>query len=89
MNKAQKLRLCNYALLIFTILTLASSIQIEATDSSGIMPVWLHVITAAIFTVLVFYHIFLHFHLSNWFAKFPRLKSRVIDVLGSYSLLLS
>lgn len=89
MNKAQKLRLCNYALLIFTILTLASSIQIEATDSSGIMPVWLHVIAAAIFTVLVFYHIFLHFHLSNWFAKFPRLKSRVIDVLGSYSLLLS
>ncbi len=81
MSKAKKLRICNWTLLIFSIFTLASSIQLEATGSNGFVPVWIHVITAIIFSLLVFYHIFLHFKWSNWFSMFPKLKSPVTKIL--------
>lgn len=63
------------------IIVLASSIQLEATGSRGIFPVWFHIVSATIFTALVFYHIFLHFRWTDWFAKFSKLKSKVTDIL--------
>lgn len=81
MTKSAKLKICNYSLIIFWIIVLASSIQLEATGSEGVFPVWFHVVSAVIFSAFVIYHIYLHFRGGNWFAKFSKLKSKVTRVL--------
>lgn len=81
MTKTLKLKICNYSLLIFSLFTLASSIQLETTGSAGVFPVWIHVFVASIFTILVFFHIALHFKWCNWFARIAKLKSWVTKIL--------
>lgn len=81
MNKAQKLRFCNWTLLILMILTLASGIQLEATGSRGSVPVWLHIIVASVFISFCIYHISLHFGWQRWLFKFRKLKSNVTRIL--------
>lgn len=81
MTKAKKLKICNCSLIMAGIIVLASSIQLEAIGSRGIFPVWFHIVSATLFTALVFYHIFLHFRWTDWFAKFSKLKSKVTDIL--------
>ncbi len=81
MKQLKKLKICNWTLLIFGILILSSGIQLEATGSSGILPVWIHVIIGLIFSGLVFFHIYLHFKWKNWFSMFNKIKSRVTRIL--------
>lgn len=81
MTDTSKFKICSYSLLLSGIIMLASGMQLEATGSRGIVPVWIHVAMGAIFTVLVFVHIALHFKRSNWFRRFVKLKSRVTNVM--------
>ena len=74
MNKLQKLKICDWTLAILLPIVLASSIQLEATSSSGIFPVVFHVIVALPFMCLIIWHIFLHFQWKNWLTKFSKLK---------------
>ncbi len=87
MKKIQKLRICDWTLLVFTVLIFVSSIQLEATGCSGYLSVWLHVIIGLIFTSLVFWHIYLHFGRSNWFAKFNKLKKPVTRLFWYFFLI--
>ena len=81
MTKVNQLKICNYSLVLTGIVVLASSIQLEATGSVGIIPVRIHIIAASMFCCLVFYHIYLHFNRSNWFGRFSKLKCKATEVL--------
>lgn len=74
MTKFQKLKICDWALAILLPIVLASSIQLEATSSSGILPVVIHVMVALTFLSLIVRHIYLHFQWKKWLTKFSRLK---------------
>ena len=74
MTKVQKLKICDWTLAILLPIVLASSIQLEATSSSGIFPVILHIIVALPFICLIVWHIFLHFQWKKWLTKFSNLK---------------
>lgn len=81
MNKVRKLQLCNWLLLIITIVVLVSSIMLEATSSRYIVLVISHIIIASIFCALVVWHIYLNLHSGNWFRKFSKIKSPVTRIL--------
>ena len=74
MTKAQKIKICDWTLAILLPIVLVSSIQLEATSSSGIFPVIFHTIVALPFMCLVVWHIFLHFQWEKWLTKFSKLK---------------
>lgn len=88
MNKRQKLKFCDWSLLILMIATLASSIQLEASHSRSITFVWLHVIIAILFIVFIIFHINLHFGWKNWLIKFSKLKSPVTRILWWVTVIL-
>lgn len=81
MKKITKLRICDRTLLIFTLAGLASAIQLEATDSQGIFPVVVHIVTCVLFCVLVLWHIYLHYGDSNWFKRFSSQKKQMLRIL--------
>ena len=74
MTKVKKLKICDWTLAILLPIVLTSSLQLEATSSSGIVPVILHIIVALPFMFLVVWHIYLHFQWKKWLAKFDKLK---------------
>lgn len=49
MTKAKKLKICDWLLLVTTVVMLASSIQLEATGSCAVIWVWLHIIIGCLF----------------------------------------
>lgn len=49
MTKAKKLKICDWLLLVATVVMLASSIQLEATGSCAVIWVWLHIIIGCLF----------------------------------------
>lgn len=81
MKKSGKLKWCNWSLLVAAVMVIASSIQLEATGSRGLWPVWLHLGVAVVFAALAGYHVYLHFNRSNWFAKFAEIRSRQTRIL--------
>jgi heme/copper-type cytochrome/quinol oxidase subunit 2 len=81
MQKAQKLRYINWSLIVGMTITLATSIALEATDSSNVALIIAHIIVALISVVLGIIHIKLHFGNSNWFKKFSKLKNQAIRIL--------
>ena len=87
MNKRQQLKICDWTLLILMIVTLAVSIQLEASDSRSATFVWLHAITASVFIGIVVYHIKLHFGWDRWLFKFSKLKSRITYLLWWITLI--
>ena len=74
MTKLKKLKICDWTLAILLPVVLASSIQLEATSSSGCVPVILHVVVAFPFMCLIIRHIYLHFQWKKWLTKFSKLK---------------
>ena len=74
MTKVKKLKICDWTLAILLPIVLASSIQLEATSSSGIFPVILHIIVSLPFMSLIVWHIYLHFQWKKWLTKFSKLK---------------
>lgn len=87
MNKAQKIKICDWTLLIVTPIILASSIWLEATGSRGIVAVWLHIVIGAGFFALTVWHFHLHLGKLGWIARFKALKSRVTKILTILALL--
>lgn len=81
MKQSDKLKICNWTLLIFSALILISGIQLEATGSRGIMSVWVHALIGLIFSGLVMLHVYLHFKWKNWFSLFNKIKSPVTRIL--------
>lgn len=81
MKKIVKLKICDWGLLVLTVAILASGIQLEATHSRGLTPVWIHIALGLLFMGFVAWHVFLHFGGSNWFARFRKQKSQVTRIL--------
>lgn len=94
MNKRNKLRVCNLALLLSVIPVTASGILLECSggrDICGIsfnVCVWWHVVLSSAMLLFVFYHLYLHFGSSGWGMKTKRLKSPVTRWLVGVSALL-
>ena len=74
MTRIHKLRVCDWLLAILLPAVLASSIQLEATSSRGILPVVIHLIVAIPFMLLILRHIYLHFGWKKWLTKFSKMK---------------
>lgn len=87
MNKGQKIKICDWVLLIVTPIILASSIWLEATGSRGIVTIWIHIILGIIFFALIGWHFYLHLGKLNWITRFKALKSRVTKILTILALL--
>lgn len=87
MKKITRLKICDWSLLILTIAILISGIQLEATHSSGLASVWIHIITGLLFTCSVIYHIYLHFGYSNWFIKIHKQRNQLTRILWWVSLI--
>lgn len=87
MKKAIRLKICNYTLLFLTIAASASSIQLEATHSEGICPVWLHIAVCLAFMIAVIWHLYLHFKWNAWIKRLRSQKSHVTKWLAIFGLL--
>ena len=96
MDKKTQFKICNWSLLVFAILMLASGIQMEATagaDFLGIaFPAYMvfHVVVAVLMTVAVFWHIWLHFSWKEWVKRFAALKKRdtkALAILAAFVLI--
>lgn len=72
---------------MFTAFILASGIQLEATGSSSVDWVWIHIVVGTFFMALGFLHIYIHLGASNWFSRFHKLKSPVTRILWWITLL--
>lgn len=81
MKPATKLKISSKSLGIALLLTLASGIQLEVTSGRDTWAVWLHIALGIIVTVLSFYHIYLHYRRTNWFARFARNPRTVTRIL--------
>lgn len=87
MRTLTKLRLCDWLLLIMTLAVIASAIQLEILSGTSAAWVWVHIILCLFFMGMCAWHIQLHFHKSNWFAKIRKQKSPVTRLLWWMSLL--
>lgn len=81
MNKKTKLKICDWALLVSTILILASGVQLEVIHGDPFGFIWLHITLGIIFFILCAWHVFLHFGRSNWFDRFHKLKNQPTRIL--------
>lgn len=75
MKRAELLKICNYLLLVSTVLTLASGIQLEALAGKNHFWVWAHVMLGLLFFGFIFWHIYLHFKWRNWIKMLWKQKS--------------
>lgn len=90
MNKKLKLKICDWALLVTTILMLASGIELEATGSQGNAWIWLHTAIGAVFFADIIWHIYLHFQWKQWIRRFSGQKSPVtrwLAIIGALTLI--
>lgn len=79
MNKKTKLNINNWALIFVGTLVLQSSLMLEFVPKRSY--VWFHIEIIAIFTALLFYHLYLHFGFSNWFKRIALHKKPATKVL--------
>lgn len=80
-NPKNRLKVCDRSLGIVLLLILASGIQLEATSGRYVWSVRLHVALGVLLCALSFYHIYLHYKKSNWFARFaknPNVSTRIL-----------
>lgn len=87
MKKAIQLKVCNYTLLFLTLAALASGIQLEATHSQGICPVWLHIAVCLAFIATVVWHLYLHFKWNAWIKRLRSQKSHVTKWLAIFGIM--
>lgn len=87
MTKPEKIRLCDWMLVVTTLLILASSIQSEATSGRSLPWVWIHIILGCCFFANIIWHVYLHFGWKSWIQKFVNQKSRVTKWLAVLGLL--
>ncbi len=87
MSKVEKLRLCDWMLVFTTALILASSLQLEVTDSRSIVWVLIHVIIGCLFFSNIVWHLYLHFGWKSWIQRLLKQKSPVTRWLAIFALL--
>lgn len=81
------MKMCNWALLVLTIVMSASSIQLEATHSRDILWVWVHIILGMWFLGIIIWHLQLHFGWKSWLKRLPALKSLLTKWLAAIGFL--
>ncbi len=81
MDTATKLKICDRSLGLTLILILVSGIQLEASPGSHEWTVWLHIGLGVVLLALSFFHIYLHYRFSNWFARFRKNRNRLTRML--------
>lgn len=87
MIKAKKLKICDWLLLVATVVMLVSSIQLEATGSRAAIWVCLHIIIGCLFFASIIWHLYLHFGWKSWLRKFRKQKSFITRWLAVFGLL--
>lgn len=87
MTKIEKLRLCDWMLVFATAFILASSIQLEATNSRSIIWILIHVIIGCLFFTNIVWHLYLHFDWKSWVQRLRKQKSPVTRWLAIFALL--
>lgn len=87
MTKAKKLKICDWLLLVATVVMLASSIQLEATGNCAVIWVWLHIIIGCLFFASIIWHLYLHFGWKSWIQKLRKQKSPATRWLAFFALL--
>lgn len=70
MTKATKFKICDWLLLVATVVMLASSIQLEATGSCAVIWVWLHIIIGCLFFASIIWHLYLHLGWKSGYISF-------------------
>lgn len=68
-SKLKPLKICDRALLVLTLLILASSLQLEITAGATPLWVWLHMALGTLFLLLILRHLYLHFRWTNWWTR--------------------
>lgn len=86
MSKVKKLRLCDWMLVFATTFILASSLQLEVTDSRSIAWVLIHMIVGSLFFVNIVWHLYLHFAWKSWIQRLLKQKSPVTRWLTVFAL---
>ncbi len=82
MSKINRLKLCNFCLMLAMVLILASSIQMEACGGKGwgnlSFATWmyLHCALGLLMFLMVVVHLYLHWGKNRWFKTFKALKSK-------------
>ena len=85
--KITKLKICNSTLIVTGVLTLASSVQMEACGGSSIAGIsfptlmCVHCASGTLMFLCVFLHLHLHFGTRNWLSKIKRLPKRPTRIL--------
>lgn len=80
MNKVSTFKVCNLLLMTFAVLSLASSIQMEACGGKSLFGfpfatwMYLHCILGTLMFILVIEHLYLYFGKRNWITKVKGLK---------------
>lgn len=87
MSKVEKLRLCDWMLVFATTFILASSIQLEATDSRNIIWVLIHMVIGGLFFANIVWHLYFHFGWKSWIQRLRKQKSPVTRWLAIFALL--
>lgn len=86
MSRVEKLRLCGWMLVFATTFILASSLQLEVTDSRSIVWVLIHVIIGSLFFANIVWHLYLHFGWKSWIQRLRKQKSPVTRWLAVFAL---
>lgn len=87
MTKPEKIRLCDRTLIVMSVLSLASAIQLEASGSQSVTAVWIHAAVNLTLSIIIIMHIYLHFGWKSWIERFRKLKSRPTKWLAIIALL--
>ena len=86
MNKREKLKCCNYALLVCLLPVLATGIILEC-GVAGRAFVLVHVVLAVSMMSLAAYHLYLHVGSKGWWQRVKKLKSHVTRLLVRVAML--
>ena len=94
MTKANKLKICNIALLLVALPMLISSIQMEVSGGKtlGIFEfaeyMAIHAVLGLVMIVFLLTHLYLHFGWQNWPQKIKNLKNKPTELLCAFFLLM-
>lgn len=90
MTKKNRLKICNWSLLITTVAILASGLQLEFTCCHYAFGIaWFHIITGIIFLCLIIWHLQLHFGWRNLLSRLRKQKSALTRTLTIVFLLMT
>lgn len=86
-TKLSRLRKCDWALIVISILILASGIQLDATGGSHALWVWWHIIIGCLFFAGIVWHLYLHFRWKSWLERLRKSGRRATAWLATFAAL--